>query len=177
MTRTDTDTAAARRPSTRCATCGATFDAARSSHVHCSADCRRLAARLSGLRDLADDIVASHPSATRRRAVFALRANLTAAASGDALVDVKVKADRHADGTDRARRWCACCRAELPVGGRGRPAVSCKASTGRRCARWRNRAQEVADLVASIVDGRDDATRARVLILRTVAEINAEIGL
>jgi hypothetical protein len=192
-------------PRAFCATCATPFKrpAARPGQLYCSADCRRLAARLSGLRDLADEIAASHPSATRNRAIFALRRMLTAAIAGGPLPTAAEKADRHVNGpragTARRRRWCSCCRADLgPVGGRGRPAVSCRPgggggngggngdnddndNEGRRCTRFRNRAQEVADLVAAIAarpaGDRTAAGRACFAMLRTVTEINREIGL
>lgn len=160
----------------RCATCAAPFAARNDAHLYCSAPCRRFAARASGLRDAADVVLANGDSKGRDRAVFGLRRVLVAAATADAaLPTAAVKVDG-----DKSRRWCACCRAELPAGGRGRPAVSCAKATGRPCARLRNRAQELSDLAdaiatAAAANGREG--RARRSMLRTVTEINLEIGI
>lgn len=179
-------------PTTPCATCGALFTPRNDAQLYCDptgrGECRRLAARLSGLRDAAHSILDNVDSAGRGRAVYGLRRVLAAAVTADAdLPNAAEKADRavDADGVavTRRRRWCACCRAELVVGGRGRPSVSCRASSGRTCARFRNRAQEAADLADAITaraaaDGKaGKAERARRAMLRTVTEINAEIGI
>ncbi len=167
----------------RCATCASPFTARNDAQLYCSAECRRLAARLSGLRIAADGIVDAAGSATRLRAVFGLRRVLVAAVSaGVSLPETAEKADRHGEGpragSDRRRRWCACCRSDLgELTGRGRPPVSCRANTGRKCARYRNRAQEVAELADVVAAKAADTARARRAILRTVTEINAEIGL
>lgn len=167
----------------RCATCAAPFASRNDAQLYCGAAgaaCRRFAARASGLRDAADVVLANGDSKGRDRAVFGLRRVLVAAATeGGALPGAAVKVDASAVAS-RARRWCACCRAELPAGGRGRPAVSCAKATGRPCARLRNRAQELSDLAdaiaaAAALAGREG--RARRAMLRTVTEINLEIGI
>jgi hypothetical protein len=173
----ETDTAA--RRTARCATCGGLFEQRNEAHIHCSAECRRLAARLGGLRDAADAILAETASTNRARAIYRLRRMLVSAVTeGAQLPDASEKADRHDDGSDRRRRWCSVCGADLgEVAGRGRPAHACKADTGRSCARFRNRCQEVASLATAIAAVAPNAERARRAMARTVAEINTEIGL
>lgn len=178
-TNTDSDTATARTAKrARCAACNAVFSPRNDAQIYCCSVCRRLGARLGGLRDLADEILEHTASTNRARALYRLRRMLVAAVSGVELPKASEKADRFADGSLRRRRWCACCGADLgETSGRGRPSVACKAASGRRCARFRNRCLEVAKLADQIVAGAENAERARRAMLQTVAEINSEMGL
>jgi len=101
-------------------------------------------ARVTTFRDLADVIIAASPSATRGAARYALRHTLHQALTADALPKQKI-----VDDAGTIRRWCTCCRAELPVrAGRGRPAVTCTPATGRPCKEARKRAAEIHTLRA-----------------------------
>lgn len=178
---TTTTPAPAAREARSCWTCGASIPNPRPNQLHCSPatgrPCGRLEARLRGAQDIALAILADTDTARSRRARFNLRRTFIAAVGGDLpepkiIVDTTTDAERA--GGRRHRRWCACCRYELPeVTGRGRPATTCKG--GRPCDRLRIRLGEISRFTTAVIDGSDDPEKVRERLLGTAADLAADI--